>query len=173
LSAEHGDVTGQLKLAETYYSGKGVAQNFAEAARWWRKAADQGDDSAQAFLGNAYFEGKGVAQDFAEAARWWRKAADQGNTQGQAGLTIAYDDGLGVTRNAEEAYFWANLAATLSAGNPEMAALDAKLASAAAESAARVRESTGATLHPDRRLAVQKRCRQWLEAFEKRKAQKR
>ena len=35
----------------------------AEAARWYRKAADQGVATAQFFMGNIYREGRGVAKD--------------------------------------------------------------------------------------------------------------
>ena len=59
-------------------NGRGVAQDYAEAMRWYRKAADQGNAVAQYNLGGLYENGRGVAQDYAEAMRWYRKAADQG-----------------------------------------------------------------------------------------------
>jgi TPR repeat protein len=40
--------------------GLGVAQDYAKAVRWYRKAAEQGD--AQAKLGFMYHEGQGVAR---------------------------------------------------------------------------------------------------------------
>jgi TPR repeat protein len=49
-------------------NGRGVAQDFAEAARWYRKAADQGNAPGQASLGDMYAHGQGVTQDYAEAA---------------------------------------------------------------------------------------------------------
>ena len=64
-----------------YYNGVGVARDYAEAAKWYRKAAEQGHADAQYFLGSLYYNGQGVAQDEAEAERWFRKAAVQGHTK--------------------------------------------------------------------------------------------
>jgi TPR repeat protein len=60
--------------------GRGVEQDDAEAANWYRKAAEQGHITAQNNLGVMYERGLGVEQDYAEAASWYRKAAEQGNT---------------------------------------------------------------------------------------------
>ncbi len=43
-----------------YENGRGVAQDYAEAARWYRKAAEQGDAGAQHNLGLLYAKGVGV-----------------------------------------------------------------------------------------------------------------
>ena len=45
-AAEAGNVEAQVKLAEYYYDGTGVEKNFAEAARWYKKAAAQGNTVA-------------------------------------------------------------------------------------------------------------------------------
>ncbi len=49
--AEHGDARAQLSLGGMYYNGQGVQQDYAEAAKWTRKAAEQGYIPAQADLG--------------------------------------------------------------------------------------------------------------------------
>jgi TPR repeat protein len=59
--------------------GEGVSQDSAQAATWFRKAAEQGDADAQVHLGFAYKEGWGVQQDIAEAAIWFRRAAASGD----------------------------------------------------------------------------------------------
>jgi TPR repeat protein len=61
-----------------YAHGEGVAQDYAEAVKWFRLAADQGHAGAQHNLGGMYGNGTGVAQDFTEAARLFKLAADQG-----------------------------------------------------------------------------------------------
>jgi uncharacterized protein len=76
--AEKGNAEAQLKLAQMYQEGKGVAQNLQEAVNWSRKAAEQGVAQAQFLLGQMYASGKGVAKDVKEAAKWLQKAADQG-----------------------------------------------------------------------------------------------
>ena len=62
-----------------YANGEGVAEDDAEAVRWYRLAADQGLAIAQNNLGWMYDNGEGVAEDDAEAVRWYRLAADQGH----------------------------------------------------------------------------------------------
>jgi TPR repeat protein len=55
------------------------AQNYAEALKWYHKAADQGEARAQANLGFMYNKGQGVTQDNIEAIKWYQKAAIQGH----------------------------------------------------------------------------------------------
>ena len=62
-----------------YAQGHGVPKDHAEAAQWFRKAADQRHVKAQHALGILYYRGHGVPKDRAEAARWYRLAADQGH----------------------------------------------------------------------------------------------
>lgn len=64
-----------------YAKGQGVAQNYQQAASWYRKAAEQGDATAQRLLGFLYEEGQGVAQDYSQAMTWYRKAAEQDDTK--------------------------------------------------------------------------------------------
>ncbi|MDG1499144.1 MAG: tetratricopeptide repeat protein, partial [Planctomycetota bacterium] len=62
--AEGGDTTAQLDLAFAYFQGQGVLQDYKEAVKWYRKAADQGVADAQFSLGVAYENGQGVLQDY-------------------------------------------------------------------------------------------------------------
>jgi TPR repeat protein len=55
-----------------------VPQDYAEAMRWYRQAADAGSGAAMINIGTLYEDGWGVPQDFAEAIKWYRKAADAG-----------------------------------------------------------------------------------------------
>ena len=66
-------------MGNSYYYGQGVSQDYNEAAKWYRKAAEQGYEKAQYNLGNSYYYGRGVSQDYNEAAKWYRKAAEQGD----------------------------------------------------------------------------------------------
>lgn len=65
----------QFKMGLRFAEGDGVAQDYAEAARWYRRAAEAGHVLAQRNLGFLYASGKGVPRDFAEAERWFDKAA--------------------------------------------------------------------------------------------------
>ena len=48
-----------------------MAQDDAEAVKWFRLAAEQGFATGQFHLGLMYENGRGVAQDDAEAVKWF------------------------------------------------------------------------------------------------------
>ena len=64
--AEAGNAEAQFKLGNLYAEGKAVPNDFAEAAKWFRKAGDQGHAKALYFLGVIYTNGFSVPVDFAE-----------------------------------------------------------------------------------------------------------
>ncbi len=114
--AERGDVLFQMLLGLMYEQGRVVAQDHAEAVRWYRKAAEQGDAGAQYMLGTMYAGGRGVPQDYAEAVKWYRKAAERGDASSQSSLGASYFAGRGVPQNYTLAYIWLNLAASKLSG---------------------------------------------------------
>ena len=57
----------------------GVPQDYAEALKWYRLAADQGHASAQCNLGVMYANGEGVPQDYVRAHMWFNLSAAQGD----------------------------------------------------------------------------------------------
>jgi TPR repeat protein len=59
-----------------YNQGHGVPQDYAQAAVWYRKAAERGDADAEEGLGELYRNGQGVPQDYAQAYFWLDLAAD-------------------------------------------------------------------------------------------------
>lgn len=105
------DVETLYRKAHACYFGRGVAQDYVEAARLYRIAAEQGDARAQLKLGFMFTNGQGVAQDPAEAARWYRLAAEQGNADAQFNLGLGYSGGEGVAQDYVEAARWYRLAA--------------------------------------------------------------
>jgi TPR repeat protein len=54
-----------------------VAQNDAEALKWFRKSAEQGHALAQYNLGVMYERGAGALQDYVQAYMWYNLAAAQ------------------------------------------------------------------------------------------------
>jgi hypothetical protein len=126
-----------------------VPQNFAQAATWFRKAAEQGLPVAQTNLGVLYEEGRGVPHDYVLAATWYRKAAEQGNAEAQADLGFAYGKGHGVPQDYAEEYFWLDLG--LSGQLPERA------------DAEKVRNAAASLLTPAMLSRVQERARKWFE----------
>ena len=61
--------------------GKGVPEDHAEAAKWYRKAAKQGNVFAEFFLYEMYVEGEVDPESAEEAERWWRKANENAMEQ--------------------------------------------------------------------------------------------
>ncbi len=87
--AEQGDPVAQNALAGLYYSGDGVPQDDAEAARWYRRAAEQGHAEAQYALGLLiYHIGRGAPQDNTQALLWIYLAASQGEDNAQRTLGL-------------------------------------------------------------------------------------
>ena len=133
LAATQGDVEAQHTLGFLYhfgvsYNGVKVPQDYKEAIRWYRLAADQGCADSHDQLGEIYISGKGGPQDFheaargfragmqapqnsQEAARWHRLAAEQGYSFAQHHLGNMYLQGEGVTKDVQEGLRWIRLAA--------------------------------------------------------------
>jgi TPR repeat protein len=66
-------------LGVKYAQGLGVVQDYAEALKWYRLAAQQGSADAQSNLGLMYYNGQGVVQDYAKAHSWLNLAAIKGD----------------------------------------------------------------------------------------------
>jgi TPR repeat protein len=64
-------------LGWVYDIGQGVPQDYAEAVKWFRLAAEQGEANAQLGLGVMYGLGKGVPQDYTEGVKWLNLAASR------------------------------------------------------------------------------------------------
>jgi len=78
-AAESGNVDAQIYLGWRYSSGKDVAQDKPEAARWYLKAAQFGRLDALTALGWLYFNDVTEKRDLNEAAKWYIRAAAQGD----------------------------------------------------------------------------------------------
>jgi len=99
-------VDAQYYLATLYDDGRGVEQNSAMAAFWFRRAAKQGHINAQYNIGVAHAHGEGVRQSMVDAVRWWRVAAVSGSIDAQFNLGIVYLKGQGIRHSATEAVHW-------------------------------------------------------------------
>ena len=73
-----GDPEAQFDLAKGYEGGRmGLPQDLAQAAHWYREAANLGDPFAQASLGIFYNMGKGVPRDYVISYMWFERSASQ------------------------------------------------------------------------------------------------
>jgi len=119
--AEQGYAQAAQLLGAAYQQGQGVAQDLAQAVRWYRIAGEAGEVDALYNLGTLHERTRGSTGDAQEALRWFRRAADQRDPQAQLNLGLLYLKGEGVKADAREARFWLELAA--SNGNARSRAL--------------------------------------------------
>lgn len=116
--AEDGHGGAQYLLGTMYEYGRGVSQNDAAAAKWYRFAADDEIAFAQYRLGVLYDNGWGVKKDRTAAVRWYKLAAEQGHLLAQHDLAFMYLSGQGVEKNPVRAFMWMKIA--VDAGDERM-----------------------------------------------------
>jgi TPR repeat protein len=104
--AKAGDIDSQMRLASFYAKGEGIPQDFAEAAKWLRRAADQGNGRAAFYLGVYNHRGQGVPQDDSQAVLWYTKAAAHGDAEAEYALGSHYERGEGVSKDSTQAIEW-------------------------------------------------------------------
>ncbi len=96
------------------YLGKGyfLIQDYQNAFKYFKLAANNGESLAMLTLGNMYGSGIGVTQDMNQAVFWYQQAIKLDNVQAMNYLGLIYRDGVnGVTKNPLEAIRLFNLAA--------------------------------------------------------------
>ena len=103
-SAEQGNAGAQSFLGDWYHDGgKDFPPNFAEAVKWFRRAA-KADSTHGQFLAKMYLEGKGVPRDPSKAEKWYRRSAKQPYNQKTAcDLASIYRKGEGLPQSHKKA----------------------------------------------------------------------
>jgi localization factor PodJL len=104
-AAANGDASAQLEVAARFAEGKGVRQDFEQAATWYQRAATQGLAAAQYRLAALYERGAGVKADPARAKAWYKRAAEQGNVKAMHNLAVL-SAGEGATADYSAAGRW-------------------------------------------------------------------
>jgi TPR repeat protein len=124
--AERGDAEAQYELGRSYASGEfGLKRDRAQAAAWYRKAAEQGNTDAQFWLGILYDRPDDDGND-ALAVAWYRKAAERGDSRAQYYLGTKYIQGRGVEKNDAQALAWFRKAAEQGDFQAERALIEMK-----------------------------------------------
>jgi TPR repeat protein len=100
-----------MNLGYMYAAGRGVAQDYKEAVKWYRKAAQQNAAVVQISLGVMFAQGRGVSKDDREAVKWSRLAAEQNIAVAQFILGWMFEQGRGVPQDDKEAVKWYRKAA--------------------------------------------------------------
>ena len=110
-AADQGHAEAQANYGFMCSMGRGIPQDSAAAATWYKLAAEQGFAKAQLNLGVMFKLGKGVVQSDERAFEWFKKAAEQGYDNAQARLGYMYKVGCGVAASDVRAVHWYEKAA--------------------------------------------------------------
>src|SRR5690606_8186351 len=105
-AASKGDPRAQFEVAARFAEGKGVPQDFGQAATWYQRAATQGLAAAQYRLGALYERGLGVTADTARARVWYKRAAEQGNLRAMHNLAVLSAGRPGIQPDYPSAVQW-------------------------------------------------------------------
>jgi hypothetical protein len=115
--AEPADANAQFSRGLKCANGHGAAPDYAQAARWYLKAANQSHPLAQFNLGVMYARGQGMPRDDARSMMWIQAAAQQGDAGAQYNLGMTCHRASlnrlsgDATESRIEAYKWFQLAA--------------------------------------------------------------
>ena len=109
--AADGDVEAIFLMGTAYDEGLGVHVDAAEAARWYRRAAERDHVLGVHNLGNVYLAGRGLPQSDSEAVTWWLRAARAGDAITQLRLGESFEQGRGVRSDRAQAIAWYRRAA--------------------------------------------------------------
>lgn len=110
---EHDDAMAKTYLAYAYKEGFGVNQNFNQAYKWYREAADVDVAIAQFNLGIMIANGHGEVRDMRKSAYWVEQAAYNNLVPAMVALSLFYKNGAGVDKDDAKARFWIEKARTL------------------------------------------------------------
>lgn len=105
-SAQHGSWQAQEMIAVAFDKGDGVPQNYVEAMRWYRKAAEQRDWGSAFRIGVMYHDGLGTPQNQDESMKWYLKAVEVGGAYAEYRLGEMYYKGQGVAQDDKQAVKW-------------------------------------------------------------------
>ncbi|MDR0542929.1 MAG: carboxypeptidase-like regulatory domain-containing protein [Dysgonamonadaceae bacterium] len=99
-SAEQSNGDAAYAIAEMYFKGEGVAQDYAQALQWYEKAKT---GVALYQIGKMYYEGAGMAQSYAKAAEYFKQAEEKNEGNAVFLLGKMYYNGEAVPKNLHEA----------------------------------------------------------------------
>lgn len=94
IAAANGDPSAEFEVAGRFAEGKGVQQDFKQAAAWYQRSAARGYAPAQYRLGALYERGLGVNADLGRAKAWYRSAAEKGNIKAMHNLAVLSAGGV-------------------------------------------------------------------------------
>lgn len=120
-AADAGDVGAMVALGGMHYNGgRGIAQDYGQALRYFQAAADGGNVDAHANLGLMYAHGLGVEANNETAIAHWKYGADRSNAASLNGLGFMYLNGYGVDADPKAAFGYFEKAAELNSAEGQL-----------------------------------------------------
>ena len=110
-AANKGDPGAAFEIGIRYAEGRGVAQDYTTAAKWYERAAQGGIVPATFRLGTLYEKGLGLKKDIDTARRYYLDAAEKGSAKAMHNLAVLDADGGGAGPNYKSASQWFRKAA--------------------------------------------------------------
>lgn len=110
-AAQRGEPTAAHEIAVRYAEGRGAPSNYAEATRWYERAAEGGIVPAMFRLGTILEKGLGGKKDLDAARRYYMQAAERGHAKAMHNLAVLDADGGGKGPNYKAASGWFKKAA--------------------------------------------------------------
>lgn len=110
-AALKGDATAAFEIGVRYAEGRGVPQNYEEAAKWYDRAAQAGVVPGMFRLGTLYEKGLGLKKDWEISRRYYMQAAERGNAKAMHNLAVLDADGGTRGANYKSASLWFRKAA--------------------------------------------------------------
>jgi len=111
--AEEGNATAQYQLAEIFFSGEGVPQNFAATLQWAGKAAEQKEPRALYRIAAMLHQGDGVQRNMAQAGAMFqesfkglRELAKKGDPDAMGKLGTLFTTGVTAPPDLKEGLKW-------------------------------------------------------------------
>lgn len=103
--ARDGDMLAQYQLAERYYKGKGIEQDYDEAEYWYYQSAKQGYALSQYRLGMVYqLKTLSVPDYIGMAVKWLTLAAEQHLAKAQYELGMIYAAGYYMAKDYDKSF---------------------------------------------------------------------
>jgi len=110
IMAKRGNTKAQAELAQLYYDGNVITQDFKKALNLAMIAADKGNAKAQSIIGDCYRYGLSTTKNDSIAFNYFNLAAKQGCSEAQLQLGNFYSNSDSF-QNFRKAFYWYSLAA--------------------------------------------------------------
>lgn len=109
LSVNQQLIEDMLEKADAYYNGEGnVLQDFPEAMKLYKKAADFNSPEAYYHLGGMYYSGEGCKVDKHLAIQTFQKSGNLGNRKAYAQLAIYFTIDVDIKNISNSLKCWSN-----------------------------------------------------------------